>query len=139
MPAITRDLNVLARCGNQFRSSRLTDLQLTTAQSPYILHICARPGMSQEQARALHVNPSSAGSSAWNSRDIIPASPARRTALMSLHPRIRHSSRAAVRCVNQQWHDYLTQGGPGGIDPVGGLLSACASGRRLVIGEDAAR
>ena len=61
MPAITRALNVLARCGNQFRGELLQALGLTAAQAPYILHICARPGLSQEElASRLHVNPSNA-------------------------------------------------------------------------------
>lgn len=115
MPAITRDLNVLARCGNQFRSSRLTDLQLTAAQSPYILHICARPGMSQEQvAHALHVNPSNAARQlamleqhGYITRTTSPQD--RR--LMALHPTDKALAAVPkIRGVNQQWHDYLTRG-----------------------------
>lgn len=115
MPAITRELNVLARCGNQFRSGRLAELHLTAAQSPYILHICARPGMSQEQvAQALHVNPSNAtrqlGALEQQGYITRETSPQDRR-LMALHPTEKALAAVPViRGVNQQWHDYLTQG-----------------------------
>ena len=49
MPSITRNLNIIARCGNQFRSALLADTGTSAVQAPYLLHICASPGMSQEQ------------------------------------------------------------------------------------------
>lgn len=61
MPAITRSLNILSRLGQQYRNEHLADTGLTATQAPYLLHIAARPGRSQEElARALHVNPSNA-------------------------------------------------------------------------------
>jgi len=115
MPAITRELNVLARCGNQFRGERLTDLNLTAAQAPYILHICARPGLSQEElASALHVNPSNAARqlALLDEKGFVRRLPHpgdRRQ--LAVHPtQLALEAAPKVRAVNTLWHDYITQG-----------------------------
>lgn len=118
MPSITRNLNVLARCGNQFRNAMLADLGVTAAQAPYLLHICSRPGMSQEQlARALHVNPSNAArqlslleGEAFIQRRIS----AQDKRLMEIHPTAKAVEAVPlIHQVNDRWNAYLT----GGLSP----------------------
>ncbi len=115
MPIITRELNILARCGTQFRARRLNKLALTAAQAPYILHICATPGLSQEElAHALNVNPSNAArqlsalcESGYVTRQ--PRADDRRQ--MAVYPTQKAIDAVpVVRSVNAAWHDYLTEG-----------------------------
>lgn len=115
MPIITRELNVLARCGNQFRGQRLQKINLTAAQAPYILHICAKPGQSQEElAKALHVNPSNAArqllqlsEQGFVTRE---AKQGDRRGL-AIYPTDKAKEVSViVRSINAQWHDYLTEG-----------------------------
>ena len=115
MPAISRSLNVLARCGNQFRSSMLKDLDLSAAQAPYILHVCGKPGQTQEQlARALHVNPSNAARQLARLeekgyiRRVTPDDNRRQLIIEPCQKAV--DAVAKVREVNRQWNDYLTQG-----------------------------
>ena len=115
MPIITRELNVLARCGNQFRGRRLQALGLTAAQGPYILHICARPGMSQEElAAALHVNPSNAARqlSALCDNGFVTRRerPDDRRQLAVYPTQKAIDAVPVVRGINVAWHDYITEG-----------------------------
>lgn len=114
MPLITRELNVIARCGMQFRGRALKGTDLTPAQSPYLLHICHRPGMSQEElAKALHVDRSNAArqlahleSAGYVLRE--PLAEDRR--VLAVHPTPKARGMVArLRTINTQWHDYLTQ------------------------------
>lgn len=114
MPAITRDLNIIARCSYQFRTSMLSEHGISAAQAPYILHICAKPGMSQEQlANALNVNPSNATrqlslleTQGYIKRNIC----VQDKRIIELFPTDKGIEAAPIiRKVNQQWHDYLTQ------------------------------
>ena len=115
MPSITRNLNIIARCGNQFRSALLAGQGITAVQSPYLLHICARPGMSQEKlARALHVNPSNAArqlslleGQGFINRQVSPQD----KRLMEIHPTAKALAAVPlIREVNDQWNVYLTEG-----------------------------
>ena len=113
MPIITRELNVLARCGNQFRGERLKALSLTATQAPYILHICARPGRSQEElAAALHVNPSNAARQLARLSELgfitREAHPHDKRQLAVYPTQKAQDAFPLVRGVNAQWHDYLT-------------------------------
>lgn len=128
MPAISRDLNVLARCGNQFRGAHLRDLGLTAFQAPYVLHICARPGQTQEQlARALHVNRSSA---ARQLRMLEEAGFVERREdqddkrALLVFPRDRALEAVPrIRQVNARWNAWLTEGmTPEETSAVEGLL-----------------
>ena len=113
MPVITRELNILARCGNQFRGQRLAKLGLSAAQAPYILHIVLGPGHSQEElAQALHINPSNAARQLAQLEDkgFITRSPKpedRRQ--LAVYPTDKAKEAfPLVRSINAQWHDYLT-------------------------------
>lgn len=113
MPVITRELNILARCGNQFRGERLKPLSLTAAQAPYILHICARPGRSQEElAAALHVNPSNAARQLARLSDLgfitREAHPQDKRQLAVYPTDKAREACPQIRRINAQWHDYLT-------------------------------
>ncbi len=113
MPVITRELNILARCGNQFRGERLKPLALTAAQAPYILHICARPGRSQEElAAALHVNPSNAARQLARLHDlgfITRQAHETNRRQLAVYPTDKAKEACPlVRQINAQWHDYLT-------------------------------
>lgn len=115
MPAITRELNILARCGNQFRGERLVKVNLTAAQAPYILHIVARPGLSQEElAAALHVNPSNAARQLMQLEEGGFVSRAPREGdrrQLAVYPTdLALQAAPIVRSINAQWQDYLTSG-----------------------------
>jgi len=59
MPALMGQLNAIARCSNQYRNEKLEPLGLKSVHASYILHICADPGISQEQlARRIYINKS---------------------------------------------------------------------------------
>ncbi|NLC33620.1 MAG: winged helix-turn-helix transcriptional regulator [Clostridiales bacterium] len=114
MPQITRDLNIIARCSYQFRTCLLSKHGISAAQAPYILHICSKPGMSQEQlANALNVNPSNATrqlslleNQGYIKRVVSPHD----KRIIELYPTEKGRQAAPViKKVNQQWHDYLTQ------------------------------
>ena len=84
-------------------------------QAPYLLHICASPGMSQEQlARALHVNPSNAArqlslleGQGFIDRRVSPQD----KRLMEIHPTAKALACVPlIREVNDQWNAYLTEG-----------------------------
>ncbi len=115
MPAITRDLNVIARCGMQFRGLRLAKLSLTAAQAPFILHIVSQPGQSQEElAQKLHINPSNVARqlSLLEGQGFVerrPQSGDKR--VQAVYPTDKARSIAPmVREINAFWHDYLTLG-----------------------------
>ncbi len=115
MPAITRGLNIIARCGNKYRGAHLKSLELTAAQAPYVLQICSRPGLSQEDlARALHVNPSNAArqlalleAAGYVTRAPYPGD---KRQLMANPTEKALASFPEIRRVNAQWQDYLTLG-----------------------------
>lgn len=48
MPAFMKNLNMIARCTEQYRSACLASLGLKGSHCVYILHICRQPGISQE-------------------------------------------------------------------------------------------
>lgn len=142
MPVISRSLNVLARCGNQFRSAKLAALQITAAQAPYILHICARPGQSQEQlAKALHVNPSNAARQLASLEEKgyilrMPSSDDKRQLLIAPSEQALQAE-PVIRQVNQAWNAYLTQGmGSGALAQLEEMLQLMLS--RAVHWESAA-
>lgn len=115
MPVITRSLNVIARCGNQYRGAKLAALDLTAAQAPYILHSCAHAGLSQDQlAKALHVNPSNAtrqlGSLEEKGYIIREAPPDNRRLLLIQPTEKARKAAPQIHEVNRQWNDYLTRG-----------------------------
>ncbi|MDI9519964.1 MAG: MarR family transcriptional regulator [Bacillota bacterium] len=114
MPAITRDLNVIARCGMQFRGEHMKKLSLTAAQAPFILHIVALPGQSQEElAGRLHLNPSNVArqlSQLENLGFITRCAKADDKRQLAVFPTNKAVQTAPlVREINALWHDYLTQ------------------------------
>lgn len=115
MPIISRNLNVLARCGVQFRSGYFKALGITAFQAPYIQHICAQPGMSQEQvASALQVNRSSAARHLAALEDdgfvLRVESREDRRQLLVYPTQKALDANPEIRRVNALWNDYLTQG-----------------------------
>lgn len=115
MPAITRKLNIIARCGNKYRMEHLKPLELTAAQAPYVLHICSRPGLSQEDlARALHVNPSNATRQLASLEAVgyieRTADPADKRMLHCSPTQKALAAFPDIRQVNTRWQEYLTEG-----------------------------
>ena len=57
MSKTTRNINLLSRCQNLYRTDRLRDSGLSAPYYNYVLPICHTPGLSQEQlARRLCIN-----------------------------------------------------------------------------------
>lgn len=60
MPSFTHSLNIIGRCTQMERSDKLKRLGVCGGQVPYLLRLCRRPGLSQEEiAQALYLNKSS--------------------------------------------------------------------------------
>lgn len=114
MPAITRELNIIARCGNKYRTEHMRSLGLTAAQAPYVLHICMNPGLNQEDlARGLHVNPSNAARQlalleAAGFIERAPDPQDKRVQTATATPKAMEAF-PEIRRVNAEWQDYLTQ------------------------------
>lgn len=115
MPVITRELNILARCGMQYRGERLKKLSLTAVSAPYLLHVCSKPGQSQEElARALHIDPSNVARQlsilerqGFVSR-LTSSSDKRQLAVYPTEKAL--GAAPLIRSINRQWHDWLTRG-----------------------------
>ena len=61
MPSLMRQINVISRCGGQYRTSRLEQVGLAGYQGSYLLCVCKNPGISQDQvAQRTYVNKSTA-------------------------------------------------------------------------------
>lgn len=59
MPTFMKNLNVTARCANQYRADKLADIGLSGCQHSYIINICRNPGISQEHlSKMLFINKS---------------------------------------------------------------------------------
>ena len=59
MPTFMKNLNVTARCANQYRADKLADVGLNGCQHSYIINICNNPGISQEcLSKKLYINKS---------------------------------------------------------------------------------
>ncbi len=115
MPVISRNLNVLARCGVQFRSGYFKPLGMTAFQAPYIQHICGQPGMSQEQvALALQVNRSSAARhlAALEEDGFVARVESRddKRQLLIYPTQKALDAVPEIRRVNTLWNNWLTQG-----------------------------
>ena len=49
MPTFMRQINVISRCGAMYRGEKFRGLGLCAPHHSYLLNICSRPGISQEQ------------------------------------------------------------------------------------------
>ena len=49
MPSFTHSLNIIGRCTQMERSDKLKRLGVCGGQVPYLLRLCRRPGLSQEE------------------------------------------------------------------------------------------
>ena len=59
MPRIAREINVLFRCGAQYRTEALAPMGLKACHASYLLEISAHPGISQDQlAQRILINKS---------------------------------------------------------------------------------
>lgn len=59
MPSIMRCINVISRCASMYRAEKMQSSDFSACQHAYILTICNRPGISQEQlARHIPLNKS---------------------------------------------------------------------------------
>lgn len=60
MSSFTHNLNIISRCTQMERSAMLKDAGLSGGQVPYLLRLCRKPGLPQEEiARELYLNKSS--------------------------------------------------------------------------------
>lgn len=59
MSHILRDITEITRCGVQYRTDKFAPMGLKACHGSYLLEICARPGISQEQlATSICINKS---------------------------------------------------------------------------------
>ncbi len=49
MPTLMRQINVISRCGARYRTEKFKPMDLCAPHHSYILNICKKPGISQEQ------------------------------------------------------------------------------------------
>ena len=52
MSQIIRDITEIARCGAEYRTETLAPMGLKSCHASYLIEICARPGISQDQLAA---------------------------------------------------------------------------------------
>lgn len=52
MSQIIRDITEIARCGAEYRTQTLAPMGLKSCHASYLIEICARPGISQDQLAA---------------------------------------------------------------------------------------
>lgn len=140
-----RDINIISRCGKQYREARFAGSGLNSGQSPYILNVCREPGITQEAlAKRICVNKSNVA------RQLAMLEEAgfveRRQSetdrrAIEVYPTDRALEiRPFVRRVLQDWRDYLTVGFTDAEkEQLEGLLSrlACrARGHQMFSGEE---
>ena len=59
MPSFMRQINIISRCSAMVRNDALSDTGLKGSHYAYILTLCRRPGISQEQlSRHIYINKS---------------------------------------------------------------------------------
>ena len=59
MPSFMRQINIISRCSTMVRNDALSDTGLKGSHYAYILTLCRRPGISQEQlSRHIYINKS---------------------------------------------------------------------------------
>lgn len=67
MKRFTRFINLISRCGLQYREVELQEIGLNAANHMYIFCVCRQPGVSQEQlSKMLHINKSNVARSLKN-------------------------------------------------------------------------
>ena len=49
MTTLMRQINVISRCAASYRGEKFKDLKLCAAHHSYIINICKKPGISQEE------------------------------------------------------------------------------------------
>lgn len=110
---LTRPMNVITRCTGLFRDDALADTGLTSGQATYLLRICHKPGLTQEElARSLYVHKSSVTRAlaalegeGWITR--VPDAADRRA--LRVYPTAKAEAiRPRLRAMLHQWSDYLT-------------------------------
>lgn len=59
MPKFMKNINIIGRCAGMFRSEKLKETGLGACHHSYILAVCRRPGISQDElAREICINKS---------------------------------------------------------------------------------
>lgn len=115
MPSLMRQINVISRCGGQYRTSRLEQVGLAGYQGNYLLCVCKNPGISQDQvAQRTYVNKSTAARAlsaleelgyverrqSETDRRVILVYPTEKADLVL----------PLIQEVNREWTEYITEG-----------------------------
>ncbi len=67
MTTLMRQINVISRCAASYRGEKFKDLKLCAAHHSYIINICKKPGISQEElARHICVDKSNVARQVFN-------------------------------------------------------------------------
>ena len=67
MTTLMRQINIISRCAASYRGEKFKDIKLCAAHHSYIIHICKKPGISQEElARHICVDKSNVTRQVFN-------------------------------------------------------------------------
>ena len=114
MPAFTKDINVIARCTEQYRSARLAPLGLKASHCVYVLHVCRQPGISQEGlAKQIYINKSNVTRKLIQLEELgfvrREVSAADKRVIQVYPTQKAKEAYPEVKRVIQEWNAYLTQ------------------------------
>lgn len=115
MPAIMRKMNVITRCGGQYRTERLKNDELGARHHSFVLAICNHPGMSQDQlAHHLCLNKSTVarGLNYLEEKGYVTRTPSetdRRVLLVDPTEKMQEVY-PEVRRITREWNERLSEG-----------------------------
>ena len=96
MTTLMRQINIISRCAASYRGEKFKDIKLCAAHHSYIIHICKKPGISQEElARHICVDKSNVTRQVFN-LEIYPTAKA-----LEILPYVKE--------VVKFWNEYVTQ------------------------------
>ena len=115
MPKFMKNINILGRCAGMFRSEKLKETGLGACHHSYILAVCRRPGISQDElAREICINKSTVTRhlAALEESGYVERRPSEADKRVTL---VFPTEKAlailpTVRAVIREWNEFLTEG-----------------------------
>lgn len=115
MPKFMKNINIIGRCAGMFRSEKLKETGLGACHHSYILAVCRRPGISQDElAREICINKSNVTRhlAALEESGYVERRPSEADKRVTL---VFPTEKAlailpTVRAVIREWNEFLTEG-----------------------------
>jgi len=115
MVSFMRYINITARCAAEYRNTHLAGLGIVGLQYSYILNICRKPGVSQEElSHLIHVNKSNVTRqlAALEENGFIErvTSPTDKRVTLVYPTQKARDALPEIHRVLHDWNEYLTEG-----------------------------